>query len=63
MRKHEWALTWPGNFCKRCGCDDPMEQCMADCKQCPVDEQGWPDPGKCPEHMKDEYWDCPLGDA
>jgi hypothetical protein len=25
MIPHDWALSWPGNFCKRCGIDDPLE--------------------------------------
>jgi hypothetical protein len=26
--EHQWKRSWPGNFCVRCGYDDPFEQCV-----------------------------------
>lgn len=30
---HKWKLSWPGNFCLRCGIDDPLEaeDALVDC--------------------------------
>jgi len=28
--KHKWNLSWPGNFCLKCHCDDPVEIALAD---------------------------------
>lgn len=27
--KHEWKLSWPGNYCLKCGIDDPIELALA----------------------------------
>lgn len=32
---HDWTLSWPGNMCKRCGADDPIEYAIG---------MGWYDP-------------------
>lgn len=58
MARHKWHMSWPGNTCVRCGADDPVEQCMGICDLAPPDENGYPDPRKCPEHSKPEYWEC-----
>lgn len=34
--EHDWALSWPGNYCKRCGLDDPLEAGLA-CRDCQFD--------------------------
>lgn len=38
--EHQWAMSWPGNFCKVCGLEDPIEYavgCDPDYfKTCPV---------------------------
>lgn len=36
---HDWLRGWPGNFCKRCGMDDPVEAAIV-CSDChvPCDE-------------------------
>lgn len=33
---HVWALDWPGNFCLRCGLDDPNERedALVGCPDC-----------------------------
>jgi hypothetical protein len=62
MSGHDWNLSWPGNTCKRCFADDPAEQCIADCKQAPLDEDGYPNPSECPVHGIDSgLWECPAG--
>lgn len=32
--EHDWKLSWPGNYCLKCGMDDPLEAalCCPDCK-------------------------------
>jgi hypothetical protein len=43
--EHDWAQHWPGNFCRACGMDDPVEiacgtgEAFADC------------PEKCRPHL------------
>ena len=32
---HNWTLSWPGNFCTRCGAEDALENAIA---------LGWYDP-------------------
>lgn len=32
-----WWSDWPGAYCMGCGCDDPNELCLADCKFEPGD--------------------------
>lgn len=29
LTQHHWS-GWPGAFCLKCGCEDPMEQALAD---------------------------------
>lgn len=29
MKKHEWKLAWPGNYCLKCGIDDPIEAAVS----------------------------------
>jgi hypothetical protein len=50
---HSWVLGWPGNFCTRCGLDDPVEVSLG-CPQCyvpcsPEDEERDPQPRVCAE--------------
>lgn len=60
-KPHDWALSWPGNYCKDCGCDDPGEMCMGGCAQAPSDENGYPDVMKCPVHgLKSGLWHCKV---
>lgn len=57
---HDWYMGFPGNFCKRCGCDDPMELCMGGCDLSPSDENGYPNPFECPVHGNRELFLCPA---
>ena len=60
MNPHDWSLGWPGCYCKRCGADDPAEMCIGTCDLAPIDDEGYPDPFRCPEHgiYNTEWWDC-----
>lgn len=55
---HDWYMDWPGNYCKRCGCDDPAELCLGGCSLAPSDENGMPDPSRCPVHGDPKLWEC-----
>jgi hypothetical protein len=37
--EHKWS-GWPGAYCLICGCEDPIEVCLADCK-CPCHDTFW----------------------
>jgi hypothetical protein len=41
--KHRWALSWPGNYCKDCGMDEPIESAIC-CPDCLFD---YPPPCDC----------------
>jgi len=28
IKQHDWALSWPGNYCRACGSDDMMETAL-----------------------------------
>ena len=30
MAKHKWKMSWPGNYCLKCGASDPTEEALAD---------------------------------
>lgn len=64
MAEHKWNLSWPGNFCRKCGADDPMELCVADGHDTFVfDDNGNPIGTKpCPEGCTYKS-DCPVEDA
>lgn len=32
MKPHHWS-GWPGAYCLDCGCDDPLENALADNKE------------------------------
>lgn len=59
-QRHDWYMCFPGNYCKRCYCDDPAEYCVGCCSKAPSDEHGYPNPALCPEHgvHNDDLWVC-----
>lgn len=54
IKQHRWAQSWPGNYCRDCGFDDPWESAIV-CRKCympcsPEEEAKDPIPRFCSEH-------------
>ena len=60
MNKHKWYMGWPGNFCLKCGADDPIELAMAMGWYEPLEDKYDIDEHK--ELVKSMLVNCPFSD-
>lgn len=59
--QHQWS-GWPGAYCMKCGCDDPMEFAIANGHYDPYDEKWLSDEGQALYTGSRGAQPCPVSD-